>query len=218
MEAISVLKERLTMTAVEERDLWRQRFFEAQAGMERYLLETYGLKEMARWLPVRAAILQDLAQENAAKEDVQSWKERFFRAQARLEKYVADHHGLDDLEHWTAATGQIFKLTEPDRGGGAGDFARRLAKQAHLYRSDYAIEHADRDYARVVLHRCAIWDYREQARQRGVTLTLKSPCQYCTKATVANAGSKGYSATFQLNADDATHGCIWEIRNENTRH
>ena len=218
MEAISIFKERLTMSTVEERDLWRQRFFEAQAGMERYLLETYGLDEMSRWMPVRAAILKDLAGEVETAEDIQTWKERFFRAQARLEKYVADHHGLEDLDRWTAATGQVFKLTEPDRGGGAADFARRLARQAHLYRSDYEIEHAENDYARVVLHRCAIWEYREQARQRGVTLTLQSPCQYCTKATVANAGSKGYAATFELRNGGANHGCIWEIKNENGRH
>lgn len=212
MEAVNITKQRLEMSAREESALWRQRFFEAQAGMEKYLVEKYGQAEIGRWLPVRAKILGDLDERETDEEDVQSWKARFFRTQARLEKYVADNHGLEDLDPWTTAIAQIFKFTEPDRGGGAGDFAARLAKQAHCYNSDYEIAQARKDYALIVLDHCAIWDYREQARRRGVTLTLASPCQFCTKATVANARAKGYAATYELQTNETGHGCTWEIK------
>jgi hypothetical protein len=212
METVHFTNQRLDMSAREESALWRQRYFEAQAGMEKYLVETYGQAEISRWLPVRAQILSDLDALQADEDDVQSWKSRFFRTQARLEKYVADNHGLEDLDAWTTAIGQVFKFTEPDRGGGAGDFAARLARQAHCYQSDYAIAQSRKDYARIVLSHCAIWDYREQARSRGVTLTLASPCQFCTKATVANARAKGFAATFELQSDATGHGCTWEIK------
>src|SRR5271167_723367 len=76
---------RIEMTAQEECALWRQRFFEAQAGMERYLVEAYGANEIARWLPVRAEILQGLDDQVTQSDDIQSWKERYFRTQAALE-------------------------------------------------------------------------------------------------------------------------------------
>jgi hypothetical protein len=216
MDAVRVLSPKIDMSSKEERALWRQRFFEAQAGMEKYLVEKYGQNEISRWLPVKAEILKDLDDVAAEKKDVAFWKDRFFRTQALLEKYVVGNHGIEDLVPWTDAIGQVFKFTEPNRGGGAGDFALRLAKQAHCYDSDYEIALARKDRARFILHHCAIWDYREQARQRGVTLTLSSPCLYCTKATVANAKAKGYAATFELQTRASDHGCTWEIENENS--
>jgi hypothetical protein len=202
------------MSPKEEGSLWRQRFFEVQAGMERYLAEGYGNEEIARWLPVKSEILKDLDIEEPGPDNVGFWKERFFKTQARLEKYVAEYHGLEDLDRWASAIAQIFKFTEPNRGGGAGDVALRFARQAHCYKSDYEIPVAGQDYAEVVLNHCAIWDYRELARSRGVQLTLKSPCTYCTKATIANAKAKGFRATFELHDDERGHGCTWEIERE----
>jgi hypothetical protein len=201
------------MSAKEESALWRQRFFEAQAGMERYLVEIYGHDEIARWLPVKAEILKDLDVPFPEADELRSWKERFFKTQATLEKYVVEHHGLKDLELWAVAIAQIFKFTEPNRGGGASDMALRFARQAHCYRSAYELEQLGQDFAKVTLQHCAIWDYREQARLRGVPLTLKSPCTYCTKATAANAHAKGFTATYELHEDGNEHGCTWEIRN-----
>jgi hypothetical protein len=60
MEAIIQQPTTVRMTEHEESALWRQRFFEAQAGMEQYLTETYGGQEIARWLPVKAEILKGL--------------------------------------------------------------------------------------------------------------------------------------------------------------
>lgn len=201
------------MSEQEESALWRKRFFEAQAGMEQYLTETYGGQEIARWLPVKAEILKGL-DAPAGKQEVQVWKERFFKTQARLEKYVVDHHGLEDLGQWALAIAQVFKYTEPNLGGGAADIAVRLAKQAHCYRSEYEITQAGQHYARLELKHCAIWDYREVARSRGVHLTLASPCTYCTQATIANARAKGFRATYNLHADSSGHGCTWEINRE----
>lgn len=214
MEAINQRDTRIWMSEQEEGALWRKRFFEAQAGMERYLVETYGGDEIGRWLPVKAEILNGLDVPFSQPQGAQGWKDRFFKTQARLERYVVEHHGMGDLGQWALAIAQIFKYTETNTGGGAADVARRLAKQAQCYRSDYEVTHAGQSYARVSLHHCAIWDYREVARSKGVHLTLVSPCTYCTKATAANIRAKGYSATFELHEDASGHGCTWEIERE----
>ena len=211
MEKLNLNPHQLDMSTVEESSLWQQRFFEAQAGMERFLAEHYGLEEISRWLPVRAEILKGLTGNAPEMEDVESWKKRFFRAQALLEKYLKDHHSLDDMAGWTKAIAEIFKHTEPNRGGGAADLAVRLAKQAHCYGSMYDLEHLDRNFARFRLHHCAIWDYREEARRMGVPLTLRSPCTFCTQATVANIQAKGFAASFELHESERDHGCTWEI-------
>jgi hypothetical protein len=216
MEAIDRWGTRVHMSEQEESALWRKRYFEAQAGMERYLIETYGGYEIGQWLPVKAEILKGLDVPLGQPQGSQGWKERFFKTQARLEKYVVEHHGMDDLERWALAIAQVFKYTESNVGGGAADIARRLAKQAQCYRSDYEITYSGQRYARVALHHCAIWDYREVARSRGVHLTLASPCTYCTRATAANIRAKGYSAKFALHEDGSGHGCTWEIEGEHT--
>jgi hypothetical protein len=199
------------MSLAEEGALWRQRFFEAQVGMERYLIETYGQEAIATWIPVRALILSQLDASSPALDDVKAWQERFFRTQALLEKYLVEHHGLEDLQRWTDAIGQVFRQVEPDRGGGAADVAIRFAKQAHLYGSQYEITRLGRNHAEVRLDHCAIWDYREQARRRGVQLTLSSPCIYCTKATLSNMAAKGFAAEFELMERGDEHGCRWTI-------
>lgn len=211
MEIPKLTNAQLTMTADEEGALWRKRFFEAQAGMERYLVETYGPDEIARWLSVRAEILSELDKSPPRLDDVKAWKDSFFRAQARLEKYLVEHHGLEDLEGWTRAIGEVFKFTEPNRGGGASEVALRFAKQAHCYGSEYEITHLRKESAQVRLHHCSIWDYREEARQRGVRLTLSSPCVYCTKATVSNMNARGFEATYELHERNGEHGCTWGI-------
>ena len=217
MQVAREITRRIEMTETEESSLWRQRFFEAQAGMARYLAESYGNGEISQWIPVQAEILKGLDGRTPNGDEVQFWKERFFRTQARLEKYVADHHGLADLGRWTTAIGKIFEFTEPDRGGGASDLALRFARQAHLYRSKYEIEELGQDYSRVSLEHCAIWDYREVARKKGVTLTLDSPCFFCTQATAANARSKGYKATYALHENGSGHGCTWEFGKEENK-
>ena len=217
MQVAKNVTQKIEMSESEESSLWRQRFFEAQAGMERYLAESFGNSEIARWIPVKAEILRDLDIRTSNGDEVQFWKERFFRTQARLEKYVVEHHGLVDLGRWTDAIGKIFKFTEPNRGGGASDLALRFARQAHLYRSEYEIGYLGQGYARVALGHCAIWDYRELARKRGVPLTLESPCIYCTQATAANARAKGYTATHNLHENGSGHGCTWEFRKKGNK-
>ena len=148
---------------------------------------------------------------------VEFWKGRFFRAQALLEKYLADNHSLEDIKGWTKAIGQVFKYTEPNRGGGSADIALRLARQAECYGSVYHIKHLSQLYSRLRLSHCAIWDYREEARKLGVPLTLKSPCTFCTQATIANAKAKGYRASFELSETESDHGCTWELECEDAR-
>lgn len=214
MEKLNDSKGLIQMSEQEKCSLWRQRFFEAQAGMERYLAEKYGSEEIPRWLPVRAEILEGLNHISSSW-DALFWKKRFFKTQALLEKYLADNHDLGDMEGWTRAIGEIFKHTEPDKGGGTGDMALRLAKQAHCYGSQYEIVFLSKDHSEITLSHCAIWDFREEARRSGVQLTLKSPCSFCTRATEANIRAKGFTASYQLHESETDHGCTWEIKDEN---
>lgn len=211
MENLKPTPAYVRMSPAEEGALWRQRFFEAQVGMERYLVEAYGHEAIETWVPVRAQILRQLDESAPDLDDVAAWKERFFRTQALLEKYLVEHHGLADMQRWTDAIGQVFKSVEPDRGGGAADVAIRFAKQAHLYGSAYEIPQIGSDFAEVRLTHCAIWDYREQARRRGVQLTLSSPCIYCTKATLSNMAAKGFAANYELLKRGDEHGCVWMV-------
>ncbi|WP_405796536.1 hypothetical protein [Streptomyces sp. NBC_01506] len=70
------------------------------------------------------------------------------------------------------------------------------------------VEHgADRSVLRI--RHCAIWDYREIARGRGVAITLRSPCEYCVPATTGMITNKGLSATHELTTDQDGNGCVW---------
>jgi len=207
---------KIKMSPYEEAALWRQRYFEAQSGMERFLTERYGASEIERWLPVKAEILKGVESHAGDDSDPSFWKDQFFRTQARLEQYVVEHHGLAELDGWTSAVAEVFRFTEPGSGDGAVDFVLRFAKQAECYRSDYEISHATPTSARVELNRCGIWEYREQARSRGVKLTLESPCTYCTKATRANAQAAGFDSRFELHSNDRGHGCAWEFESKST--
>ena len=47
------------------------------------------------------------------------------------------------------------------------------------------------------------------ARNRGVTITLRSPCEYCVPATTGMITNKGLSATHELTEDQNGNGCVW---------
>ncbi|MCT7340888.1 hypothetical protein N5K55_09145 [Pseudomonas aeruginosa] len=85
--------------------------------------------------------------------------------------------------------------------GGAGrsaSAADRLARQAALYGSRFEVQ-AEAD-GRAVFHNrhCAIWDYRERARARGVPITLESACTYCTKLLSAFVAASDCRADWRL--------------------
>ncbi|MFF6555012.1 hypothetical protein ACET39_16680 [Pseudomonas aeruginosa] len=66
---------------------------------------------------------------------------------------------------------------------------------------------------RAVFHNrhCAIWDYRERARARGVPITLESACTYCTKLLSAFVAASDCYADWRLYEEPQGHGCVWTI-------
>ncbi|WP_174220193.1 hypothetical protein, partial [Pseudomonas aeruginosa] len=89
--------------------------------------------------------------------------------------------------------------------------AGRLARQAALYGSRFEVQ-AEAG-GRAVFHNrhCAIWDYRERARARGVPITLESACTYCTKLLSAFVAASDCRADWRLYEEPQGHGCVWTI-------
>ncbi|MBH9522523.1 hypothetical protein I5L57_32495, partial [Pseudomonas aeruginosa] len=87
----------------------------------------------------------------------------------------------------------------------------RLARQAALYGSRFEVQ-AEAG-GRAVFHNrhCAIWDYRERARARGVPITLESACTYCTKLLSAFVAASDCRADWRLYEEPQGHGCVWTI-------
>jgi DHA1 family inner membrane transport protein len=143
--------------------------------------------------------------------DLQSWKAFFFRIQAALEKYLVDFHGLDDMGRWTAEVGEVFATIESADPGTVSGPALRLARIAQCYGSSYEIGSLGPSQASLEISSCAIWRYREQAREAGVQLTLDRPCTFCTEAVVEIARANGVVASFDLFKKGDNHGCAWSF-------
>lgn len=200
---------RIRMTDDERAALWRQRLFEAEAGMTRLLAGRAREDLIDRWIRTRSALFADLPGGEEGGGDALAWQAIFFRAQALMERYLVTHFGHDALGDWALANAEVYALVEGDRGGGASDPITRLARQAELYGSRYALSTGDTEAAAVEIEHCAIWDYRERARARGVPITLASPCEYCTKATGANIRAAGFDAAYELTDGPGGPGCRW---------
>lgn len=208
--AISIYRpSRLVSEDVERSELWQQRLAEAVFGMTIYLVEKRNPPVIFEWLKAQSQIFSDLPDSQTA--EYNSWKKVFFRAQALCEKFVVARYGHDELASWTRANAWVHDRLEIGRGGGAADVASRIARQADLYASEYDLRYAGYAEAEVVISHCAIWDYREKARASGIPITLRSPCEYCTKAISSNAAAKGYQAKHELFDDGPSHGCRWHI-------
>ncbi|RCV55060.1 hypothetical protein [Marinitenerispora sediminis] len=198
----------VTMSAAERAALWRRRVVEATAGMTDHLVRRHPETAVTEWPHTLSEILAGLPE--PGDEDPAAWQRVFFRAQALMEHFLVSRYGLAELQHWARANATVHRRVEPERGGGAADVVTRLAGQAELYGSDYEVTHAGPYRAGITITHCAIWDYRERARARGVPITLESPCQYCTLATSANFTVRGYRAGHRLLDGPDGHGCEWE--------
>ncbi len=106
----------------------------------------------------------------------EAWQAVFFRAQALIEQFIVARPADYRLDDWARATARIYRALEPAGRGDPASAADRLARQAALYGSRFEVQ-AGAD-GRAVFHNrhCAIWDYRERARARGVPITLESAC------------------------------------------
>ncbi|MFC8507874.1 hypothetical protein ACFU3J_22610 [Streptomyces sp. NPDC057411] len=193
--------------------LWRQRLHEAEAGLTRFLVGLGLTADLEGWFGLQSEMFADLPTGSTG--SAADWQRIFFRGQALMERFLVARYGEDILAEWAAANAEVHRWVEPDRGGGAADPIRRIARQAELYGSAYEVS-ADRETgpattASVDITHCAIWDYREKARSGdGVRLTLASPCTYCTRAMSANVRAKGYQVSYRLSEDRGGHGCRWE--------
>lgn len=198
----------VAMSHAERCALWKQRLFEAEAGLTRYLTEQRGGRDLADWITVRGQLFSGLPADGDEKPA--AWQRVFFRAQALMERFLVSRYGHGELRAWAEANAQVHRHVEPDTGQGALGPVLRVARQAELYGSRYQVGRGGGDRACVAIERCAIWDYRERARRRGVPLTLKSPCEYCTLATAANIAAKGYQPRYELLDGPEGRGCRWE--------
>ncbi|WP_370410472.1 hypothetical protein [Streptomyces fradiae] len=196
--------------------LWRQRLHEAEAGLTRFLVGLGLAADLEGWFGLQSEMFADLPTGSGGSTgSAADWQRIFFRGQALMERFLVARYGEDVLAEWAAANAEVHRWVEPDRGGGAADPIRRIARQAELYGSAYEVS-TDRPNgpattASVHITHCAIWDYREKARSGdGVRLTLASPCTYCTRAMSANVRAKGYRVSYRLSEDRGGHGCRWE--------
>jgi hypothetical protein len=145
------------------------------------------------------------------------WKQRFFEAQAGMEKFLVEKYGYTAIDEWIQRNAEVFRDIQDNSNPGAAGLIERIAKQAECYKSDYSIEQLDSSCASMTIFHCGIWDYRERARQRGVKLTFDSPCtRYCTKLTTALIESKGYQASHELTEVGPHHGCRWKVTSKST--
>lgn len=198
------------MTDEQRSLLWQQRVFEAEAGMTNYLARRHGGAGLPEWMQVKATIYRGLPE--AGSGDHRAWQRVFFRAQALMERFLVNRYGHGELGEWARFNAEVHSAVEPDRGGGAADVVDRIARQAELYSSVYRVEELTPSSAQLLISHCAIWDYREQARRRGVPITLDSPCEYCTGATASNISARGYRAEYELLDNGADRGCRWRVR------
>lgn len=204
----SRVAERVPLSDGERAALWRQRLFEAEAGMTRLLAAHAHAELIAGWIRTRSELFAGLPDEVHG--DATGWQGVFFRAQALMERFLVRHLGHDALRDWAASNSEVYALVERAGAPDARAPITRLAKQAELYGSRYSVE-ADEDAgdATLEIEHCAIWDYREKARARGVQLTLASPCEFCTKATAATIRANGCEAEHELTDGPDGPGCRW---------
>jgi hypothetical protein len=200
---------RIAMTEAEQAALWRQRLFEAEAGMTDFLVRQGAGPYIATWLAAKARIFADFPERGCA--DVERWKGAFFRAQALCEEFLLGNFGEAAIALWVAANANVYRAIERDGAlPAAPEAIRRIARQAELYGSDYDIVEESPLRSEIIIAHCAIWDYRERARAGGIPITLKSPCTYCTKAISANIHAKGCIPQYELLDAEPGHGCRWQ--------
>lgn len=186
--------------------LWKRRLFEAEAGLTRFVVESRAGAFMHDLLLVKHAIFESLPPTGAEETD---WKAAFFRAQALMEQFIVSRFGHDQLAAWAAANSAVYAAVDAAPRHDAVVPLQRLHDQADLYRSKVEwVEHRENRAVLKIRH-CAIWDYRELARRRGVTITLQSPCEYCVPATTAMITNKGLHAGCELTEGEHGHGCVW---------
>lgn len=178
--------------------LWLLRVLEGQLGLSSLLTTKADVKLLAAWLSIASGLDRDI-DGLCGNPDPEAARRLFFTSQALMEKFVIERIAYDALSEWTEHSARIHRqLTEMDDP--RSQFPARLRAQLDLY--DSAVESGN---GHVTVDRCGIWTYREQRRAAGTPITLKSPCEFCTKSVTANARHQNLAASVRLRE----HGCDW---------
>jgi hypothetical protein len=132
----------------------------------------------------------------------------YFGTQAAIE---ADK-GREGLPAWTersaAANAAEVKRTIPDPRGQTLRLLGGLHMMLQVYPGSEAVLSEEDGEVRLDVRRCGIYDYREQAQRGGVTLTLPTPCEFCTDLHRREAGHLGIELTNQL----GERSCVYVAR------
>ncbi|WP_151901754.1 hypothetical protein [Tsukamurella tyrosinosolvens] len=178
--------------------LWLIRVLEGQLGLSSLLASKADVKLLATWMAIAAELDRDI-DGLCGNPDPEAARRLFFTSQALMEKFVIERISYDAMADWTEHSARIHRqltaMADP-----RAEFPARLHAQLDLY--DSAVHSAD---GRVTVDRCGIWSYREQRRAAGTPITLKSPCEFCTKSVSANARHQNLAASVNLRE----RGCEW---------
>jgi hypothetical protein len=130
----------------------------------------------------------------------------YFRTQAAIERYM----GRENLPEWTEHVARInsdaMRHRLSDQDDQARDLLSGLRAMLGVYGSDTETR-TSAEATELTVRRCGIFDYREEAARRGVTLTLDRPCEFCVDLHQRTAAHLGIDADVEL----AERGCHWTV-------
>lgn len=156
---------------------------------------------------IRFVICMEVRLEDSEK--VGLWRQRYFEAQAAAEEFILGRHGQEGLNNWIDAnsdiTARLLRAQKPDWQSEIEHFMTRLLKQLQLYDSNIELTSL-KDAFVLANTECGILRYRREAQQKGVTLTFKSPCDYCVSLNSSIAEKYTGRKVISIRTDV---GCTW---------
>jgi len=128
----------------------------------------------------------------------------YFRTQAAIERYMG-REGLPEwTEHVAAINASAAAMRVPDKTDQARDVLAGLSRMLDVYGSEKT-EWEEPGAYHLDVQRCGIYDYREQARDQGVELTLERPCEFCVDLHYRTAARLGVTVHNEL----GERSCRW---------
>ena len=186
-------------------NLWLVRMLEGQMGLVQFLIARGDVDLLTQWLAIQSEIDSDVDTIRTEADNSEARK-LFFRSQALMEKFVVERISYESMAAWVAHSADVHHRLSPMDDPVVG-FPERVQQQLHLYDSHQRGGTGFVD----VLH-CGIWRYREERRAAGVPITLKAPCEFCTKSISANARAHGLEPEYVLHTERPQPGCEWSFR------
>lgn len=190
-------------------NMWRRRLAETEAGLTAYVAARGDAEALEALLPIKAAFLRALPADDF---NPSAWQRAFFTAQAAMERFVVRRFGHQGVAEFARHVGKIYGKVSYSGQGGAGEIMERIERQAASYRSEVELGPVSDTHGVLEIQHCAIWDYRERARDSGMELVLDSPCQYCTHLLSSMIASARLRACHSLRSAPDDPGCRWEAK------